>query len=189
LSIKGNVIAHDASSQPYGTAIGLSAYNEGLQNVTVDGNTVYDWRGGLNIVYQNGTLSNVTIKNNSLSESSGRVVTLDASVRSSQFTFSANTYNGPLNVKWFVQAGENDYSLEQWKLIAPELNALQLTDAYPDPERSLATYNQSLGGSATLDAFLVKARQQSRLTWDANFTAVSAGNYIRAGFGLGSIAP
>ncbi|MCX5658232.1 MAG: hypothetical protein NTW19_00750 [Planctomycetota bacterium] len=68
--------------------------------------------------------------------------------------------------------------------IANQLTSLNgaNTFGYPDPERTVASYNASLGGAATLDAFVVKARQQSRDSWNAAYTASAATAYIRAGF-------
>jgi hypothetical protein len=58
---------------------------------------------------------------------------------------------------------------------------------YPDPTRSMASYNQLLGGTATLGAFLQEARLQSKTNWRPSYTAQAAVNYVRAGFGLAAI--
>jgi hypothetical protein len=54
----------------------------------------------------------------------------------------------------------------------------------PDPTRSLATYMASLGQTASDDAFLAKARLQSKFTWNPAYTANAANAYVRSGFGL-----
>jgi hypothetical protein len=63
-----------------------------------------------------------------------------------------------------------------------EINAA----GYPDPNRSVGSYNLTLGGAATLDAFLVQARLQSKENWNPQLMAKAVNNYIRAGFGVTS---
>lgn len=55
---------------------------------------------------------------------------------------------------------------------------------YPDPTRSVATYNASLGGTASLDAFLTECRLQSKDNWRPAYTAAEVNRYIRQGFGM-----
>lgn len=54
---------------------------------------------------------------------------------------------------------------------------------YPDPDRTLGRYNQSLGGANSFDAFMDVVRNRPLQTWDERYTAKSINNYIRAGFG------
>lgn len=53
---------------------------------------------------------------------------------------------------------------------------------YPDPTRSIASYNASLGGASTLAAFLAEARLQSKDNWRPQYTAAAVNSYIRSGF-------
>lgn len=55
--------------------------------------------------------------------------------------------------------------------------------SYPAPGRTLADYNQSIGGSKDFDQFMnvVKSRQVGH--WDKKYTASAINDYIRAGFG------
>src|ERR1700704_6951306 len=62
-------------------------------------------------------------------------------------------------------------------------NAIDLT-GYPDPNRSVGSYNSTLGGTATLEAFLSEARLQSKDNWHLQYTADAVNDYIRAGFGI-----
>ncbi|MCX5662983.1 MAG: right-handed parallel beta-helix repeat-containing protein, partial [Planctomycetota bacterium] len=56
------------------------------------------------------------------------------------------------------------------------------TPGYVDPNRDAASYNATLGGAATQDAFLTAARNQSRANWNPALMAVAANAYVRAGF-------
>lgn len=60
---------------------------------------------------------------------------------------------------------------------------------YLDATRDVAFYNATLGGVPSLDAFVARARQQSRQTWDGRYTAAAANAYIRAGFVVGTPPP
>lgn len=53
---------------------------------------------------------------------------------------------------------------------------------YPDPTRTVASYNASLGGPAMLSSFLAEARLQSKDNWRAAYTAEAYNTYKRAGF-------
>jgi hypothetical protein len=61
------------------------------------------------------------------------------------------------------------------------------TKTFADPDRTVATYNQSLGGTATSWQFLNNARQQAKGDFDVRYTAAAAANYVRAGFGMAAI--
>ena len=51
-----------------------------------------------------------------------------------------------------------------------------------DPNRTMATYNSSLGGANSFDAFIAEARKQSKRSWRPEYTAAAANDYIRSGF-------
>lgn len=55
---------------------------------------------------------------------------------------------------------------------------------FPDPERTIATYDALLGGPGTLESFLGHARQLSLTSFDPRYTAEGANPYFRAGFGM-----
>jgi hypothetical protein len=55
---------------------------------------------------------------------------------------------------------------------------------FPDPGRTLGSYNGSLGDTATYDAFMAQCRLQSKDNWRPQYTAAVANTYFRAGFGL-----
>lgn len=62
-------------------------------------------------------------------------------------------------------------------------NAINLRD-YPNPTRTVETYNASLGGASNLTAFLDEARKQSKDNWRPQYTAAAINKYVRAGFGM-----
>ena len=54
--------------------------------------------------------------------------------------------------------------------------------AFVDPDRNVATYNKSLGGQESYEAFLIEARKQQRGYYRVEYTASAVNDYIRAGF-------
>ena len=65
----------------------------------------------------------------------------------------------------------------------------------PPINLTVGTYNASLGGPSTLEAFLAEARQQSKSNWRDEYTAQAVADYIREGFtptgnhGAGAVDP
>jgi hypothetical protein len=55
---------------------------------------------------------------------------------------------------------------------------------FSDPNRTLASYNGSIGGTATYDAFVAQCSLQSKDYWRTEYTAAAVNTYIHAGFGL-----
>lgn len=54
---------------------------------------------------------------------------------------------------------------------------------WPDPDRTVGSYHATLGGTATLDAFLQVVRNRGVGEWLEDYTAKAVNDYIRAGFG------
>ena len=86
------------------------------------------------------------------------------------------------------QGGVVDYvnnTVYQWD------NALNMTNPnWIDPERSIATYNESLGKTATHEAFLAEVRERPLGTWQTEYEAKTVNDYIREGFSIaGNQAP
>ena len=105
---------------------------------------------------------------------------------------------------WGIEGGTSAQSLFSGNIIANTPgggNALQIGDAvqrsnniiynwgtvptpdlYADPSRSVASYNKSIGGAESVDAFMADARKQSRFNWRQEYTAHAVNEYIRGGF-------
>jgi uncharacterized protein YjdB len=61
--------------------------------------------------------------------------------------------------------------------------------SWPDPDRTLGDYYQSIGGTNSTDDFLDAVCDRAINTWPYNFTAYAVIDYIRAGFGLSAVGP
>ena len=55
---------------------------------------------------------------------------------------------------------------------------------FPDPDRTVASYNASLGGKNDFAAFASEVRKQSKTNWRKQYGAEAVIAYFRSGFGL-----
>ena len=193
--IRGNIFARDASgsqfrsggtvednlfvSNPYPHNIGMpttfaskisgNVYLEGVN--AAHGN--YGWGPNTFSEYQGRpyNVGAVAITNNIIAHSTvtgGFGINFDAGSK-------GNSATGNIIYKWpnpIVNNGTNNVT-------SP--NDINLT-TYVDPNRSVGSYNASLGGVGTTAAFLAEARKQSRDNWRPQYTAAAVNSYIRAGF-------
>lgn len=63
------------------------------------------------------------------------------------------------------------------------LSPTEPTHNYPDPDRTLADYNASIGGTRSFEAFMNIVVNRPLQSWDERYTAYNINDYIRAGFG------
>ncbi len=75
------------------------------------------------------------------------------------------------------------YTFAAWKS-AREASAVLQQVSYPDPTRTVGSYNATLGGANSTEAFLIEAKNNSRSNWRPQYTAHGVNEYIRAGFGV-----
>lgn len=55
---------------------------------------------------------------------------------------------------------------------------------WPDPERTIATYDQFIGGAGSIESFLAEARLNSADNWNLDYTADPMVLYFQQGFGI-----
>jgi hypothetical protein len=90
--------------------------------------------------------------------------------------------------QWFCVGGEA-CGLEAWTKKSGEQSAVRKKIAYPDPNRTVETYNASLGGKPTFDGFIREVRKQSKTNWRKEYTAAAVNAYVREGFGVKMVSP
>lgn len=70
-----------------------------------------------------------------------------------------------------------------WKWSARDASyLLEAVGPFKDPNRSLASYNASLGGAESFEAFVAEVRQQSKTRWREEYMADRIIQYFRDGF-------
>lgn len=197
LNLSGNLVTTNVTAT--GAGIFLNPLDDGIPSatgingLTIEGNIVYKWPQSVNFTsnLRDGTvghgLSALIVRNNKFSDAGSDVIVDHGNAYSALAeSWSNNVYNdGSANTGWFKEAGATK-SLAYW-LANIDLTGSGTAPSYPDPTRTPATYCGSLGGTATTAGFLARCRLQSKSYWSADFKAVAAINYIRAGFGLAAI--
>lgn len=99
------------------------------------------------------------------------------------YTYTDNAYLTSADPEdWFCLGG-SDGSLAGWEMASGETGAVALSALdFPDPDRTLESYAESIGLDADLGVFLERARVQTRLSYDPALTASAINDYVRAGF-------
>ncbi|MEF3692484.1 MAG: hypothetical protein V3574_05530 [Candidatus Moraniibacteriota bacterium] len=193
--ISRNIIT---GNQATGNGIRLSTENAGgsttynLTNTTVEDNIIYNTDTGTNtveaMVFSTFTTSygNI-IRNNDIQLGDGGDSLVSGPVPAGT-TFSGNRfYKSGSTSDWFNPAGT--YATWISSSYANESGSSNTQVTYTDPTRTVGSYAGTLGGTATTEGFMTLALGQSRASWNDNYTACAANNYIRAGFGKDAISP
>jgi hypothetical protein len=143
--------------------------------------------GGINFIADswgfsvNGGASGSVVQNNIVAHSNSATPTFAFDIQSGD---SGVTLTNNIIYSW----GSSGQILDNGSGDITTPNAIDLT-GYPDPNRSVESYNSTLGGTATLEAFLLQARLQSMDNWHLQYTADAVNDYIREGFGAAEINP
>jgi hypothetical protein len=180
----------------------LKGLHTGLDVATAKAN--HDW----NLLHPNETprddkwpwsLSNLQVRKNDFQKIPGYLVQHDAPidaivpVTERPIQFSENRYygTGPVPFTTLTELLSDvrvDLSRAEW-VQRVEPTAIFGKVAYPDPERSIGSYNASLGGAATTDGFLAATRVQTRQNWNPALTAAALRDYLFTGFDMVSVKP
>jgi unsaturated chondroitin disaccharide hydrolase len=161
----------------------------GINDLTFQHNTVYDWTYGLETdpLLVPGTtgrtgLNDVTFKDNEFQRMDFTpVVAHEGPFASSEETWSGGVYDTSSSQSSLFAIGSTQMTLND-RRAQVEPTAQQQQIQYVDPNRTAATYNAAIGGTGTLAAFLTGARGQSMTNWQSAYTAPAVNNYVRAGF-------
>jgi len=210
-----NVEIYDniVSQQRYGTGSNMGIQLKGTANpeeatYKIYGNIIYDWkeidrcdtwgcRGNcITIAPSTPTLE---LTNNSCQQPAegGRLYNINGTFLEGlpeYWHFNNNTYFTTNVTNHEITSQDGTGSFENFADATGE-TYVEEELPYTDPNRTMATYLDSLKISfetssfidredAAVDAFMEKARQLRKGSWDERFTAIAAINYIREGFDL-----
>ncbi|MCC6660584.1 MAG: right-handed parallel beta-helix repeat-containing protein [Phycisphaerales bacterium] len=184
--IESNLFTHPDIITPNAYAIYV-----GARGMVVKNNVVYDWAsptdgavqfaaGGAFNLYQGTQFTGNKIV---LPTVPSAVVDFDAAPWIGGIVqVSGNKYwSSNIASRWFVIGGTN-LNLASWASLTGDGSTSFPASNFPAPTRDVAAYNASLGGPATIEDFLARARQQSKLNWNPEYTAAAVNTWMRAGF-------
>jgi hypothetical protein len=168
----GTIDNRSAIVLTYGTGVSNSSQAVGINDLTIQNNSIYNWHGGVRIdggFVPGGkgptAINRVKIINNTFQLMTGSILSVGGALVSSQETWSGNIFSG-----WTSINGNSQY-----------LTSLALP-SFDDPTRNVSTYDATVGMGANLASFLSCEFQQCHLNWKQAFDAQSVVNYLMAGF-------
>lgn len=188
--VENNILANDLNpSNQFTIRLKADSWGSGIgiRRFAARNNTSYRWNGGIIITKPSAEqlLENVRFESNVAQEPSftPRLVdVIPVDPLGDQIVFDGNTYHSlSADGQWFrlAYAGQ---TWENWGNVSGETNATANELAFFDPERDLASYNESIGRARSEDDFLEQAALQSKERWRTRYTASSVLDYLRAGF-------
>ena len=188
-AITNNLLINQTNSD---VTDGIPFMTAGIQtNLNITGNTIYNWKFAdtfrvMATGAQNSTgvtKTNVSFTNNTISNPTNAGYFVKADTTISGLSFDGNRYYGDKAESALFRIGSTDYSLSGWQTASGD-NSTFGEPTFPESTRSIETYMQSLGETATLDAFILKCRATDRYNWDTECSADAVNDYLRTGFGL-----
>lgn len=190
-NIDGALIQNNIFTDPVAVTGALTViYAEGgtavkvAKNQEISHNIIYGFRApgstGRGIQHRLVDVENVSVHNNDIQMVTGSSDLMEAvGLNMSGIRYYDNRYYSthPAN-SWFSTG-----SLNGWIAHSGETGAQAIQVSYPDPSRTIRSYNVSLGGNADTEEFMNEVIQQSRHNWRPEYTACAVNNYVRDGFG------
>src|SRR5205085_590382 len=168
--VRGNIIANAAIQLNIGSGVTNPTEVTGINDLTIEHNFIRKWFSSAwsTSNFTDGAsgangLNALTVRNNDFQVVNGtNEITHGQAYRSVSEAWSGNRYyddSAATNQSWFT-IGSSTLPIDQWAAqVEPALLSARVNDL--DPDRTAATYNATLGGSASLSAFLSEARKQS----------------------------
>ncbi len=198
-NIDGAEVAYNIYTDPTNITNGFTVMNfrgdrdrQLAKNQKIHHNIIYGVRGGEGLTargishYENEgyppmEIDNIKIYENDIQYVTGSedVIFISNSIVSGAQYYRNRYYSASPVDSWFSVGHLND-----WTTYSEEIDPDNRQINYPDPERTLKTYNVSLGGNADTEEFMIQVLLQSRHSWRSEYTAAAVNNYIRAGFGM-----
>jgi len=201
-TIKRNIVASggcvDATLTPCAWWFSNTAsYLHNCRNTVIQDNIAHNW-GGYGL-YFDGPLGNYaanTFSNNVIQNpdntvfyegggEDGQVVQASAAFTGgvgAQFAFSDNHYNKAAGAGVDVRQNSVNISFATWFSQTGDSGSLDAEVTYDDPDRTIGTYNVTLGGADDHTEFEDACVAMDEDTWDDDYTAPAVVAYIKEGF-------
>jgi len=158
-----------------------SAGVTGVNNIQIAGNIFYDTGEGISFSGYSGPERNsdIAIASNTMKTKGNPLV--DIGDFGEHITINSNKYYRS-NGEGSFRVGGSSLSFSDWTEVTNDTDSTYEQVEFVDPDRSLATYNASLGGEESFEAFIYAAREQSRHNWNWEYHPVKILDYFNAGF-------
>ena len=198
LEVYGNIIAHNELGT--GNFKGIALFGTGVfLNTEVHDNIIYNWSRP---DWPNPNDHRAVGFSLAVNASSGGTSFHDNIVQQPHSGFVGSSGNSCAGISLFnnvYYSAEADppqiwskgwfeigssVSWDTWMTQTAETAAVRKQVKFVDPNRTIETYMLLLGETPTYEAFIERAKQQSKFNWDPRFTAYEVNAYVRQGFTL-----
>ncbi len=178
-----NVAAHQTSGTGPRSYEFDSTRGVGVRNVDFHHNVVYAWGAPMTLV--GDRFEGLVLRNNHLQEPTGAaLLATNAAAAIAGFSSRDNRFYSTAPEKAWMLACDQPMAVADWKKAVADSTSVAGAASYPHPERTIADYDRSTGGSGSLASFLARARQQSRSNWNTFLVGSNAAARFRANFGV-----
>jgi hypothetical protein len=199
-TLEKNIIAHNTTTVGGEPALSSDGVT---QNSIVRDNIIYNWTGlrnpnqpnrGLAVRINGNPNADFRFENNTIQQpNGGTLIQIRNATESGTWARNKMYTTSPADI-WFSRFGTGElFNMQSWfsrtgqSGMAPSVQDTVEQVTFPDPNRSVASYMQTLGFSgndASTAKFLTEARKLSRNNWRPEFTAAAVNRYIREGFAM-----
>ncbi|MFP4112521.1 MAG: hypothetical protein ACLFUO_05980, partial [Candidatus Woesearchaeota archaeon] len=154
------------------------------RNVSFNNNVIYGLMDGVGFSITSDDFQDITISDNKIQllQDSDYIISSREST-SGNCEFSDNTYFSDRSDESRFSYMFSDTSFDDWRTSTGDNSSFEEYD-FPDPARSIETYQESLGKEASIDAFIDSARMQDRYNWSYEYTATVVNAWIKEGFAV-----
>lgn len=196
-TVRGNVFAHTQLTHDFSSPFWFGRQNHpenvGVNNLTIEDNVVYNWRGHLlsaDSSSAHGTYTNISFFDNQLQSSLAQVtapwiLSMDAGHPLEWSSGGNEFYNINPSDRDFAIGGAY-YDLAGWMAQVGDMTSVENQVSYVDPLRTPQLYVDHLEqlppGTSTFQDFVDIVLGQSMEDWDPRYTAGAINAWIRAGF-------
>ncbi|TAJ23875.1 MAG: right-handed parallel beta-helix repeat-containing protein [Planctomycetota bacterium] len=186
-----NVIANNTlGKQPAfvtldGNQVGDTHASVGVHDLSIGLNVIHNWGGSMVVDGNAAQINGVRLFSTDVQDSAYSFTLLEHIVPNSTLgidSWSNRFFASHVPVGKWAQLGTTPAPIGVWMAQVGDSSSVVQQAAYKDPTRSPASYNATLGGAASLDAFLAAARQQSFTSWNPSYLAAAVDHYVRIGF-------
>ncbi|MBK9386735.1 MAG: right-handed parallel beta-helix repeat-containing protein [Planctomycetes bacterium] len=184
-SVRGNIVANRAGgTSPMPMEFDGEA-GIGIFDLAFESNVVYNWGGTLRVIGNDTQIARVRFFRNTFdnTRSTDQLLYHNSSLSVALCRAGGNRFfSAQPNLSSWLRVGTQSMSVASWAALMSDTTSYAGPDLYVDPGRTIATYDQQIGGAGSLDTFLFEARQQSKANWRSELTAAEVNSYIREGF-------
>ena len=162
---------------------GIYFSNGDINDVDISNNTIYGLDNGVGLDFGNAYLdaSNVTVDNNIVQmPSTYKYIARLYFDNTGMISFTDNRlYSADGSDSFYFISSPVDYTT--WQSSTGDNSVIEQV-SFVDNTRSIETYNASVGGTATIQAFIDACVAKDRYNWNTDYDADTVNTWLRAGF-------